>query len=565
VIESPPDEIVRRLSNGRPAGVREAAERLREYVAGLYDGRAGSAPELGYLAARVSRRMRAIYPHLPRRELADVAEDAAVKILGAGYIEALAQLSSGNTRREIDYVRKVAESTGTSCASVLLFGVRVAGNPHRYSYHGGTDRALANYVVMEKLRGIHRPGLRGKEAYRERFSLEETKHAYEAAEGMVRNWPLEADDHGELAEVEIPAERGKLPADFGPGRREFHGAPVQGRGYALGYRRLPGDRSYEAVEDMATIVLNDRERPPLSPEQVHAFDGLVTEANAKNVNPWAYAIERMPGIAGALAPVWEESRDRLHAGALRRYERTNGSRAKRPRQEAWPSWEEELERLQEISTKPQLRIVYPPQIRVKRRSEKGNGSMAVERRYGLRVPAAHERLINTLRKNRWFAANCDVVYDDTRPYASREIARLSLGDAYDPGKRYEIAGSWGVDAETGRGRITIFRGGFDRRRTLAEEIYHAVFDVIRSTGNGFGGKALAFARRHAPWRPPDEAFASAMAAETVSPGSSHLPPSLVDYAAGIFRGCRPVPDDAMEWIAEARGRAASYQVREGVA
>ena len=127
--------------------------------------------------------------------------------------------------------------------------------PNRYSYHGGTDRALANYVVMEKLRGIHRPGLRGKEAYRERFSLEETKRAHEAAEGMVRNWPLEVDDHGELAEVEIPAERGKLPADFVSARRDFHGASVQGRGYALGYRRLPGDRSYEAVEDMATIVL----------------------------------------------------------------------------------------------------------------------------------------------------------------------------------------------------------------------------------------------------------------------------------------------------------------------
>jgi hypothetical protein len=188
--------------------------------------------------------------------------------------------------------------------------------------------------------------------------------------------------------------------------------------------------------------------------------------------------------------------------------------------------------------------------------------MAVERRYGLRVPAAHERLISTLRRNRWFAANCDVVYDDTRPYASREIARLSLGAGYDPGRRYEVAGSWGVDAETGRGRITIYRGGFDRRRTLAEEIYHAVFDIIRSTGNGLGEKALAFASRHAPSRPPDEAFASAMAAETVSLGSSRLPRSLVEYAAGVVRGSRPVPDDAMKRIAEARGRAASYQVQQ---
>jgi hypothetical protein len=565
VIESPPDEIVRRLNNGRPAGVREAAERLREYATGLYDGQAGNAPELGYLTARVSRRLRAFYPRLPRRKLADLAEDVAVEIVGAGYIEALAQLSGGNTRRQLDYVREVAESTGTSCESVLLFGVRVAGNPNRYSYHGGTDKAVANYVVTEKLRGIHRPGLRGKEAYRERFSLEETRRAHESAEGMVRNWPLEVDDKGELAEAEIPAERGKLPADFGPARREFHGAPVQGRGYTLGYLRPPGDRSFEMVEDMAAIMLNDPERPPLPPEQAREFDELVTEANRRNVNPWAYAIEQMPGIAQSLAPVWEEARNRLHAGALMRYERTNGSRAKRPRLEAWPSWEEELQRVQEISTNPRLRIVYPPQIRVKRCGEKGDGSMAVERRYGLRVPAAHERLISILRRNRWFAANCDVVYEDTRPYASCEIARLSLGYGYDPGKRYEIAGAWGVDAETGRGRITIYRAGFGRRRTLAEEIYHAIYDIIRSTGNGFGEKALAFARRHAPSKPPDEAFASAMASETVCPGSSRVPTGLVEYAAGILRGCQPVPDDVMKRIAEARGMATSYQVREAIA
>jgi hypothetical protein len=565
VIESPPDEIMRRLNNGRPAGVREAAERLREYVAGLYGDGAGNAPELGYLAARVSRRLRAIYPHLPHRKLADLAEDVAAEMVGAGYIEALAQLSGGNTRRQLDYVREVAESTGASCESVLLFGVRVAGDPHRYSYHGGTDKAFANYVVAERLRGIHRPGLRGKEAYRERFSLQETRRAHEAAEGMVRNWPLEADDKGELAEAEIPAERGKLPADFGPARREFYGAPVQGRGYTLGYLRPPGDRSFEMVEDMATIMLSDTERPPLPPGQAREFDELVTEANRRNVNPWAYAIGRMPGLARSLAPAWEEAKNRLHAGALTRYERTNGSRSKRPRLEAWPSWEEELQRLQEISTNPRLRIVYPPQLRVRRRGEEGDCSMAVEGRYGLRVPAAHERLISTLRRNRWFAANCDVVYDDTRPYASREIARLSLGDGYNPGKRYEIAGSWGADAETGRGRITIYRAGFDRRRTLAEEIYHAVYDVIRSTGNGFGEKVQAFARRHAPSRPPDEAFASAMASETVSPGSSRLPGSVVEYAAGLFRGHRPVPDDAMKRIAETRGRAASYQVREAVA
>jgi hypothetical protein len=558
VIESPPDAIVKRLNDGQPAEVKQAAEKLREYAGGLYDGRVGNTPELGYLTARVCRRLWPIYPHLPWRKLADVAEDVAVEILGAGYIEALTQLSSGNARREIDYIQDVAESTGTSCPGVLLFGVRVAGNPRVYSFRGGTDRALANYVVMEKLRGIHRPGLRGKEAYIKRFSSEETRRAYEAAEGMVQNWPLQEDDHGDLAEVGIAAGKERLPAGFEPARRDLFGAPVQGKGYTIGYKRLPGDRIYGMVEDMATIVLNDPERSPLSPEQVHAFDELVTEANRRNVNPWAHMMEHMPGITGVLAPVWEESRNRLHAGALRRYERTANYRAKHPRLEAWPSWKEELQRLQEISTNPQLRIVYPPQIRVRRRSEKGNGSMALERRYGLRVPAAHERLITTLRKNHWFAANCDVVYNDTRPYASREIARLSLGDAYEPRKQYEIAGSWGIDAETGRGQITIFRGGFYSRRTLAEEIYHAVFDIIRSTSNGFSERVQALARKHTPSRPPDEVFASAMAAETVSPGLSGLPRSVVEYAAGVFRGYRPVPDDVMKRIAETRRSGISY-------
>ena len=40
VLESPPDRILKRLNNGWPDEVKEAAEKLREYAAGLYNGQA---------------------------------------------------------------------------------------------------------------------------------------------------------------------------------------------------------------------------------------------------------------------------------------------------------------------------------------------------------------------------------------------------------------------------------------------------------------------------------------------------------------------------------------------
>ena len=498
---------------------------------------------------------------MPHSKLLDVAEDVTGEIVSAGYIEALNQLSNKDAQTQLDYVKHVAGSIEASGPGVLLFGVRAAGNPRTYRYAGGTDRALAAYVNRELLRGIHRPGLRNKKVYRERFASEESRVAFDAAERLVQHWPARTDEDGDPAEVEIPAGKGKLPADSGTATRESYRALGRAIAHTTGIKRLSGDQSYEMVEDLASAILHDPEQSPLSPEQLYAFDELVTEANQRNINPWAYVTEEMPEIAGTLGPVWEKSRDKLYSAALERYERMTDPPDKRPRLEAWPSWKEELRRLEKISINPQLRIVYPPQLSVKRRGDKGAGCSVLEKRYGLRVPAKHTRLINTLRKNPWFAANCDVVYNDTRPYATPEIARLSLGDEYDPGKRYELAGSWGIDGDTGRGRMTIYRAGFNRGRTLAEEIYHAVYDIIRSTDNGFGEKVERLARKCAPSKSPDEAFAKAMAAETVSHGSSRLPKRVVNSAVDIVKGRRSIPGDAIGRIKKTRGKAASYQVK----
>jgi len=558
VVESPPDRILSRLNNGQPPEIREAAEKLREYAAGLYNGHAGNTPELQYLTGRVSRRMRSIYPHMPHWKLLDMAKDVTGEIVSAGYIEALKQLSSKNAQTELGYIKDLGESVETSWPNVLMFGVRLAGNPHTYGYLGGTDKALAVYVTREKLKGIHRPELKSQKAYKRRFRSEENLLAYELAEGMVHPWPAGVDEHGNMMEVEIASEKGKLPVDFEPAKREYYKASVHGKPCTLGYRRLPGDRSYEMVEDMASAMLHDPEQSPLPPEQLYAFDELITQANQRNINSWAYVTEEMPEITGTLSSVWEKSRDKLYSAAMERYEQMAGPPGKAPRLEAWPSWKEELRRLEKASTNPQLRIVYPPQIRVKRPGEKGAGCITLEKRYGLRVPAKHTRLINTLKKNPWFAANCDVVYNDTRPYAAPDIARLSLGDEYDPGKQYEIAGSWGIDGDTGRGRMTIYRAGFNRRQTLAEEVYHAVYDIIRSTNNGFGEKVERVARQYAPSKSPDEAFAKAMSAETLSRGSSRLPKRVVNSAVDIVKGQRSVPADAIEQIRKKRGKTTSY-------
>ena len=374
----------------------------------------------------------------------------------------------------------------------------------------------------------------------------------------MRRWPAHIDVDGNPTEVEIAAEKGKLPEDSGTATRESYRALGRAIPYTTGVNRLSGDQSYEMVEGLASAILHDPEQSPLSPEQLYAFDELVTEANQKNIDSWAFVTEEMPEITGILDSVWETSRDKLYSASLERYERMTVPPRKRPRLESWPSWEEELRRLEKISTDPQLRIVYPTQLSVKRPGDRGAGCDVLEKRYGLRVPAKHTRLINTLKKNPWFAANCDVVYNDTRPYATADIARLSLGDEYDPGKRYEIAGSWGIDGDTGRGRMTIYRGGFNRGQTLAEEVFHAVYDIIRLTNNGFGEKVERVANKYAQSKPPDEAFAKSMAAEMVSRGSSRLPKYVVNSAVDIVKGKRSISGDAIEQIKNKRGTTTSY-------
>lgn len=311
VIESPPNKILQRINNSQPAKVKEAAEKLTDYAASLYDG-PDSRPEVGYVTARISRRLRAFYPRAAHQNLLEISGNITEEIINEGYIEALDLLSAKNAGKELDYIQDVAASSRTSWPSVLLFGVRVAGNPHSYSYLGETERALAAYIVREKLRGIHRPGQKNKKFYRDRFSSEQNRLAYEMAEGLVQGWPVRTDEHGGLAEVEIPSEKGKLPACFGPARREFYQASAARTRFPLGYRRLPADKSFQMVEDMATVLLDDPEDSPLSTRQRYLFDQLLTEANQKNINAWAYVIEEMPKFADILAPIWEKSQHKLY-------------------------------------------------------------------------------------------------------------------------------------------------------------------------------------------------------------------------------------------------------------
>ena len=557
VIESPPDKILQRINNGQPAKVREAAEKLTAYAASLYD-EPDSRPELGYLTARISWRLRALYPRAAHQDLFEMSGDITEEIVNEGYIEALGLLSASNAGKELDYIKDVAASSRTAWPSVLLFGVRVAGNPHSYSYLGGTDRALAAYIVKEKLRGIHRPGQKNRKFYKDRFTSEQSRLAYEMAEGLVQDWPVRTAEHGGLAEVGIQSDKGKVPASFCPARREFYQASAARTRFLLGYRILPADKSFQMVEDMATILLEDPEDSPLSIKNRYLFDQLLTEANQKNINVWAYVIEEMPEFADILAPVWEKSRHKLYAASLKRYRQMANPSAKRPRLQAWPCWQEELDRLRKISTKPQLRILYPPQALVKRPGDRGTGSTALEKRYGLRVPAEHENLINTLKKNPWFAANCDIVYNSARPYAPAEIAKSSLTEGYNPAKNYEIAGSWHIDRESRRGQITIFRAGFNNLQILAEELYHAVFDIILIADKPLNKKIQRFVRRYAPSRSAEEAFAKAMTSESNCRGSSWLPRDMVGLAMDIVKGRRSIPADAMERVARVKGSVASY-------
>ena len=197
----------------------------------------------------------------------------------------------------------------------------------------------------------------------------------------------------------------------------------------------------------------------------------------------------------------------------------------------WPSWTEQKTRLALIENKPQMPIVYPEQ------------GIHDEWKYGLRVPEALETMVDKVKKVDWLARDAMLVFEDKSPAASKEIAIQSKGQnwtnkQYHENNRCVIQGCTSIDKDSGRFRCTVYNPGYGSEKTLAEEVYHLVFEIIREASPKTFKTIQTWHKNNIsngndPTLNISEAFSQEMAKEELGHSSS-LPRSVVKHAQKIF-------------------------------
>ena len=177
-----------------------------------------------------------------------------------------------------------------------------------------------------------------------------------------------------------------------------------------------------------------------------------------------------------------------------------------------------------------------------------------ERKYGLRPPEVLRDLVERMKGVDWLAKHCKLLFDDTCPAASSNIAVQSRGNRWyekvsKQGKRFVIQGCTSIDKDTGRIGITIYRPGFDNEQVLAEEVYHVVFGILRQTyPKTYQATQRWYENSLASGGDPkvslDEAFSKSMGMEEAGV-TTGLPRSVVKKARNIFSVASDVPDCVM--------------------
>ena len=195
-------------------------------------------------------------------------------------------------------------------------------------------------------------------------------------------------------------------------------------------------------------------------------------AKLKGMRKWGVATKHKPTAIKIAKTYWNQMQKSDPQTAARIMSNKRPEKTKPDMDTVWPSWTEQKARLALMKNKPQIPIVYPRQ------------DLRDEWKYGLRVPKTLEIMVERIKKVDWMVRDTMLVFDNTSPVASREIAILSNGKEWTDeqeknGKRFVMQGSTSIDRDTGRIRITIYSPGYGSKRTLAEEVYHVVFEIIR--------------------------------------------------------------------------------------
>lgn len=291
-------------------------------------------------------------------------------------------------------------------------------------------------------------------------------------------------------------------------------------------RRMVPDGQKVASKDLKTAQKLQRQEW----ERIQKYEPKLAE-KLKSMRKWGAATKHKPTAVKIAKKYWDQMQQNDPQSAARIMSDKRPEITKPDIDKVWPSWEEEKSRLALMENKPQMPIVYPEQ------------GIHDEWKYGLRVPEALETMVNKVKKVDWLARDAMLVFEDKSPAVSKEIAIQSNGKEWTDeqgknGKRFAMQGSTSIDRDTGRIRFAVYSPGYGSERTLAEEVYHIVFEIIREANPKTFKTIQTWHKENIdngsdPTLNISEAFSQAMAEEELGYDSS-LPRSVVKYAQKVF-------------------------------
>ncbi|MCK5000002.1 MAG: hypothetical protein KAS23_10715, partial [Anaerohalosphaera sp.] len=276
-------------------------------------------------------------------------------------------------------------------------------------------------------------------------------------------------------------------------------------------------------------------------ERIQEYEPKLAE-RLKKRRKWGAATKHKPTAVKAAKKLWKQIQENDPDATARILSDKRPEISRPDIDRVWPDWKEEKKRLTLIENKTQLPVVYPKQGLVK------------EWEHGLRAPGKLETMVDKMKKVDWIKNNAMLVFDDNSPVPSKEIARQSKGQDWTVQQSQEnnrclIQGSTSIDKDSGRFRFTVYNSGFDSKKTLAEEVYHVVYGIIKESSPKTFGSIQTWHKKNIkngsdPTLNTSEAFSQAMAEEEFG-HKSGLPKSVVKNAQKVFSEKNKVSSSVM--------------------
>jgi len=298
-------------------------------------------------------------------------------------------------------------------------------------------------------------------------------------------------------------------------------------------RRMVSEGEKTATKDLKTAQRLQRQEW----EKIQQYEPQLA-AQLKGIRKWGVATKHKPTAMTIVQELWAQMQ-KEDAQAVARITSDRRPDNTKPNIDiVWPSWTEQKARLAQMENKPEMPIVYPKQ------------DLRGEWKYGLRAPKGLETMVDKIKKVNWLKRDAMLVFDDNSPSVSREIAIQSNGTQWANEQKkqdtpYAMEGSTSVDRDSGRIKFTMYHPGYSSKKTLAEEVYHVVYKIIRETRPGTHKATQQWHDKRLrqgadPSHPIEEAFAAEMALEEAGVTTS-LPRSVVKYARKAFSESSKIP------------------------